>query len=128
MTEREELAELVEELHAEIKELKEAAKQAENFRRGTQRIATENMHGIDSSAVFLGLISENIEEDPIPCFQWGYAILAGKPIALLVPEGVEIPGHLSKVAFFTGSYVKGDDESMQMAINEMQVALEEHLG
>lgn len=87
--------------------------------RWLQKVATESKHGIDSSKIFLGLWSKDIEEDPIPVLQIGYALISGKPMSFLVPDDVPLPPKVKAIADGIAIYKRGDDESFKAASLEL---------
>ena len=75
--------------------------------------AVKATRGLADSDVFMSLLSPDIENDPVPVIQIGYALLLDKPITLLVPEGMTIPENLKKVAVAIEFFEPGNEASME---------------
>ena len=73
--------------------------------------ARETVAKLDSSSAFISLFSASMAEEPLPALQLGVAMLLDKPIYVLVPEGVELPENLKKVAVRI-EYYKRDPNDM----------------
>jgi len=85
----------------------------------TQRIVKASIEGIKNSALFLHIHNAGIENEPIPCFQFGYAILADKPIALLVPRGTELSTKMLRVADAIEQFDPENPDSINQATQRL---------
>lgn len=85
----------------------------------TQRIVKASIEGIKNSTLFLHLHKAGIENEPIPCFQFGYAILADKPIALLVPRGTELSTKMLRVADAIEQFDPENPDSLKQATQRL---------
>jgi hypothetical protein len=68
------------------------------WKRWLGQVAEENARQIGSSAVFLGLFTDNYRESATCLLQLGIAIMLDKPILMVVPPDVEVPDNLRRVA------------------------------
>lgn len=77
------------------------------------------MHGLDTSAINLMLLSGKFDEQLT--FMWEYAKRIGIPTYVAVVEGVEIPDDIKKSKLFHGSctFRKGDEQSMKDCVNKL---------
>jgi hypothetical protein len=69
--------------------------------RTLQEWAERVTTGQKDSAVFLSLWSDALlkpEDEPVPIFQLGYAMVLDKPIVIVAPEGSRIPTNVRRAA------------------------------
>lgn len=84
-------------------------------RRWVRDAVKRNGEAMERSTFVLSIFTGNYNKDPIAVLQFGLAVCLDKPIVLLVPNGVEIPENVRKVATAIEFYVAGDRKSMEDA-------------
>ena len=71
---------------------------SEKEEKWLKKAAISSREKIEDSSIFLSLFTKNYRDDPLCALQLGIAIMLGKPIAILAPEGAEIPDTLARLA------------------------------
>lgn len=74
--------------------------------------ATEH---IADCSTFMSLWSADIDKDPVPVIQLGYAMMLDKPIIVIAPEGTHIPQNVRRVARSVKFFDPASEESMMLA-------------
>jgi hypothetical protein len=83
-------------------------------RREVKDWARRAVHGVDESAIYLGILDEGpLDEARIEfTLQLGHALLTDKPIILTVPYGVVLPVKLAAIADKVVRFDPANKESM----------------
>lgn len=63
-----------------------------------KKVAQECADKIAQSAAFLVIFNQSMVDDVVPLIQMGLAVYMDKPIYLVVPEGIDIPPNLRRLA------------------------------
>lgn len=78
---------------------------------------------IEASEVFLSIFTENYKNDPACAMRLGMAIIADKPIYLLVKNGTEVPSALRSIS--RAVYFFEDESDVQDAARRIFKSIEE---
>jgi hypothetical protein len=83
-------------------------------RRELEAWARRAVHGVDESAIYLGILDDSpLDQGRIEfTLQLGHALLTDKPIILTVPHGVALPAKLAAVADRVVRFDPANKESM----------------
>lgn len=86
-------------------------------RRAFLKAAQQAVSGLDKSTCMVGLFDDQVNRPERWEFalQIGHCLLTGKPLILIVPEGVVLPDKLHEVATLVERYRVGDLASMKLA-------------
>lgn len=103
-------------------------KPTDEIREWAEKAASGSFEKIDSSEVFLSLLSENAKKDPLVCLQLGYAILNDKPIGVVAIEGSTVPKALRRIA---GAVERADDlsgaeDAVRRVVEKLEEKRDEH--
>jgi hypothetical protein len=88
-------------LSAELKSLREAA--------------VRNKEMVAGSAIFMAMLSENYEKDPVALMQLGLGILLDKPFLLLAPKDLKISKRLRRSADRVAIYDRNNLDTLKRA-------------
>jgi len=94
-------------------------KPAEPDVKALQSWATKALRGVEQSHIFTMLWAPsvlNIAEQPVAALQFAAAVLLGKPLYVLAPEGTTLPPRVLLVADGVEYYADGDQDSMKRAM------------
>jgi len=94
-------------------------KQLDEFRESLKRQAKSSFEGISNSAIFLSVLTENVLEDPVPCLEFGMAVLLDKPIYLIVQRGMPVPKNVQTLAKAIEFYDKDNQDSIAAAADAL---------
>jgi hypothetical protein len=91
----------------------------DNGKEWLEKVAKDSYSKIESTTVFVSILSPESASDPACLLQIGCAVMMDKPILLLVLDGTEIPKHLEKIA--TIEKLKDlSNEEMERAIQRIK--------
>ncbi len=99
---------------------------SKEFDKWLEETARRNLPNVEASRIFLPLYTKSYAKDPQCALQFGYAVLMGKPIFLLVEKGQEIPDTVKAVAKGIEYFVKEDRGSLEAATNRMLHTVASH--
>src|SRR5689334_21691899 len=100
---------------------------ASEFDRWLNDAAKRNLPNIDASATFLTLYTKNYSSDPLSALQFGYAVMKGKPIFLLVELGQELPDTVRAIAKGIEYFQKDVEGSLEKATQRLSKRLKPYL-
>ncbi len=89
------------------------------FKKWFQSMVADSGKKIEESEGFLSLLTTSYKESPQCALELGIAVILDKPILLLVPDDVEIPNNLLKIAKGVQRFKTDDMEDMKRATNEL---------
>lgn len=85
-----------------------------------------NFGPMQESAMFLGIVGEDVRKNALQCLQFGMAVMFDKPIALMVIEGAVIPEKLRTIADHI-ECVKADRSNLDAATKNIIEAMKPFL-
>lgn len=68
------------------------------IRRWVRNAAKSSGPKIEQSRLFLSLLTNGYEKEPLAALQFGIAVLLDKPIFVLAPHGTKIPENIRRMA------------------------------
>jgi hypothetical protein len=78
-----------------------------------------NFEGLSNSKTFCLLFNEKMLDEVLPIVQMGLAVYLDKPIVILAPKGVVIPGNLRAMATAIEEFDPNDRGSLEAATERL---------
>jgi len=78
-----------------------------------------NYEGLSGSRTFCLIFNEKMLEEVIPVIQMGLAVYLDKPIVILTPKGVMLPGNLRAMATAVEEFDPDDKNSIEAAVERL---------
>jgi hypothetical protein len=78
-----------------------------------------NYEGLSGSRTFCLLFNEKMIDEVLPILQMGLAVYLDKPIVILAPKGVLIPGNLRAMATAIEEFDPKDEATLHAAVDRL---------
>lgn len=92
-----------------------------------KKITEKSADGLNQSEINLTLYGANFKDDPVAMIQLGLSVVMDKPIAVIVPLGVEVPDNLKRLAYAIEYCDTEDKNHLLIATKRIKKAMEEFL-
>lgn len=92
-----------------------------------KKIAAESAKGLNQSQIMISIFTESYKKDPVTLIQLGMSILMDKPMAFVVPYGVQVPENIIAVAKAIEYYDANDKSTMEIATDRLMNKMKDYL-